>query len=208
MIAAALHLSRSDCKALRITDPYSIHRVVYSLFDDIRSDSEKQASTPSGILYADKGGDFHARKILILANRQPAPPEHGELHTRPIPDNFLDHSHYNFEVLINPTRRDSATGRIVPIKGAEAILDWFADRADHSWGFVVNPKQLEILGLGVQHFAKGTHQVTHAYAGIKGQLQVSDRQQFNHSFCHGIGRGRAFGSGLLQIVPRTHPLTL
>jgi CRISPR system Cascade subunit CasE len=32
MIASVLRLSRSDCKALRVTDPYSIHRVVYSLF--------------------------------------------------------------------------------------------------------------------------------------------------------------------------------
>ena len=66
MIASVLHLSRADVKALKITDAYSLHIAVYSLFDDIRTENEKQKSVPSGILYADKGGDFHGRKILLL----------------------------------------------------------------------------------------------------------------------------------------------
>ena len=41
MIASVLHLDRRDIKALRITDPYSLHRVVYSLYDDVRSAEEK-----------------------------------------------------------------------------------------------------------------------------------------------------------------------
>ena len=43
MIASALHLSRSDVKALKITDAYSLHRVVYDLFDDIRTETEKKS---------------------------------------------------------------------------------------------------------------------------------------------------------------------
>jgi CRISPR system Cascade subunit CasE len=43
MFASVLHLSRADVKSLKITDAYSLHRVVYDLFDDICSESEKQA---------------------------------------------------------------------------------------------------------------------------------------------------------------------
>ena len=56
MIASVLHLTRADVKALKITDTYSLHRVVYSIFDDIRSDSQKTQSVSSGILYADIRG--------------------------------------------------------------------------------------------------------------------------------------------------------
>ena len=81
MIASVLHLDRKAVKALRITDPYSLHRVVYSLYPDVRSDEDKTNSTPSGILYADQGGDFHGRKILLLANRMPESQVDGEFGT-------------------------------------------------------------------------------------------------------------------------------
>ena len=68
LIASVLHLDRQASKALRITDPYSLHRVVFSLYDDVRSVEEKSASQASGILYADQGGDFRGRRILLLAD--------------------------------------------------------------------------------------------------------------------------------------------
>ena len=46
LIASVLILSRRDIKALRITDPYSLHRVVYSLFEDIRSPSKNRLAKP------------------------------------------------------------------------------------------------------------------------------------------------------------------
>src|SRR5690606_6883771 len=66
LIASVLHLDRRAVKALRITDPYSLHRVIYSLYPDVRSEAAKAASEASGILYADQGGDFYGRKILLL----------------------------------------------------------------------------------------------------------------------------------------------
>ncbi|HHS8628828.1 TPA: hypothetical protein ACTVA4_000021 [Klebsiella pneumoniae] len=38
LFASALHLERSAVKALKISDAYSLHRVVYSLFADARTD--------------------------------------------------------------------------------------------------------------------------------------------------------------------------
>ena len=43
--------------------------------------------------------------------------------------------------------------------------------------------------------------MTLAQAHVSGQLQVIDRDRFQESFAQGIGRGRSFGCGLLQIVP-------
>ncbi len=208
MIAGVLRLSRADIKALKITDAYSLHRVVYDLFEDVRSEEEKLASKASGILYADKGGDFSHRQILLLANRIPQQPQHGELQMRAIPDDFLQHERYRFEVTVNPTKREKATKRLVPIRGREAVTEWFMAKAPDAWGFSVDPASLQVLKLTVREFDKQGHAVTQGQASLQGVLTVTDRSRFITSFQQGIGRGRAFGCGLLQIVPMVNPFDL
>lgn len=200
--ASVLGLNLADMNALKIKDAYSIHKVVYGLFEDIRSDAEKQASNPSGILYADKGGDFKTRRILVLSDRKPhQTPQFGEVQTKTVPSSFLGHERYAFEVILNPGKRDNQTGKIIPVRGREAILEWFLTRAPESWGFRVNPENLQIEKISVQTFEKAGQKVTHGSATLKGELAVMNRDRFIQSFVKGIGRGRAFGFGLLQIVP-------
>ena len=205
LIASVLHLDRRASKALRITDPYSLHRVVYSLYEDVRTVEEKNASQTSGILYADQGGDFHSRQILLLADRMPAEcidGQYGHVQSKPITDSFLEHDRYRFKVILNPTRRDNASGKLLPVKGREAIGDWFCQRALQSWGFRVSPEHLQVGRVDVLCFkGKQQHPITVAQAHIQGQLKVTDRAQFHNSFVRGIGRARTFGCGLLQIVP-------
>jgi CRISPR system Cascade subunit CasE len=55
--------------------------------------------------------------------------------------------------------------------------------------------------MAVQTYKKDCQLVTHGSATLKGELYVTDSEQFKQSFRQGIGRGRAFGFGLLQIVP-------
>jgi len=205
MIASVLHLDRRAVKALRVTDAYSLHRVVYSLYDDIRDQAQKEASTASGILYADQGGDIRGRKILMLANREPMDAvdgEYGEVLSKPIPDDFLDYEHYRFKVIVNPTRRDSASRKLVPVRGRDAVAQWFTERASSSWGFAAAPEHLQVDKINVLQFKdKQQRQVTIGQAHIQGQLRITDKEQFSRSFTQGIGRARAYGCGLLQIVP-------
>lgn len=205
MIASVLHLDRAAIQALKVTDPYSLHRVVYGLYPDVRDEAAKAGSTASGILWADQGGDMRGRKILLLANREPAPQAqggHGEVQSRPIADGFLQHQRYRFKVIINPTKRENQSGKLVPVKGREAVAAWFTERAQSSWGFSLAPEHLQVDRIEVLQFKdKAQRPVTLAQAHISGELQVLDRAQFQKSFTQGIGRGRAFGCGLLQIVP-------
>lgn len=205
LIASVLHLDRNAMQALRITDPYSLHRVVYGLYPDVRDEEAKTTSQPSGILWADQGGDFQGCKILLLADRAPneqAEGGHGQVQSRPIGAGFLDHARYRFKVVVNPTRRNNASGKLLPVKGRDAIAAWFTERGPASWGFAVSPEHLQVERSEVLQFKdKAQRQVTLAQAHVSGQLQVTDRAQFQKSFAHGIGRGRSFGCGLLQIVP-------
>ena len=208
MIASVLHLDRAAVTALRITDTYSLHRVVYSLFEDVREPEQKNASQASGILYADQGGDYSDRQILMLSDRRPAQcvdGKFGTVQSKEISADFLTHDYYRFKVIVNPTRRDNASRKLVPVKGRELIGQWFIDRALASWGFNVSPEHLQIDRVEVQRFKeKNQNQVTLAQAHVQGLLTVANRDQFINSFCHGIGRARTFGCGLLQIVPLTH----
>ena len=185
MIASVLQLSRLDCKALGVRDAYGIHKAVYSLFP-------QQTEQTRDFLYADKGGDFKMRQI----------------ESKRIPDSFLEHAEYGFNVLLNPTKRDKATGKIIPIKGdldsgittEQALHRWFISKAPH-WGFEVNPQSLQINEIGVQTFKKGEHELVHGYAHFLGQFKVIQHDKFKHAFQNGIGRAKSFGFGLLQIVP-------
>ncbi|MCH8499922.1 MAG: type I-E CRISPR-associated protein Cas6/Cse3/CasE [Marinobacter sp.] len=205
MIASVLHLDRRAVKALRITDAYSLHRVVYSLYEDVRDEAKKQASTASGILYADQGGDIRGRKILMLANREPKDAvdgQHGEVHSKPIPENFLEHNQYRFKVIVNPTRRDSASRKLQAVRGREAVARWFAERARNSWGFEVAQQALQVDKIDVLQFKdKQQRRVTIGQAHVQGLLRITDKEAFANSFTQGVGRARAFGCGLLQIVP-------
>lgn len=191
MIASVLKLSRADCKALKITDAYSIHRVVYELFPGESRD----------FLFADKGGDFNLRQILILSLRNPETPEFGILESKPIPDSFLEYKHYGFEVKLNPTKRDKQTGKTAAIRGFENLRQWFLGKAP-SLGFEVQANSLDVRNSGVQTYDLGNGKVvTHNSATFIGKLDVTDRIKFQNSFRKGIGRAKGFGFGLFQIIP-------
>lgn len=210
LIASVLHLTRKDVQALKINDPYALHKAVYSLYPDVRSAEEKQGSTPSGFLYADLGGDYKSRKVLLLANREPAmflkdsngQGEYGEVQSKPVSSDFLTYKNYRFKVVVNPTQRNNQSRQIVPVKGRENVAQWFATRAEKSWGFKVIRENLQVDSINVLEFKeKNQRPVTIAQAQVQGILEVINPEIFAQSFCQGIGRARAFGCGLLQIVP-------
>lgn len=206
LYASVLRLDRRAIRKLAITDPYSLHRVVYSLFDDTRTEAEKRGHDPSGIVFADKGGNRLGRTILTLSDRAAAQgvirdgEAFGEVESRPIPEDFLRHPRYRFEVVVNPTV--TSAGKRVPIKGRDAIEKWFVERSAENWGFSAPAQSLQVGQVNVQQF-KGKHgnHITLSQAQLTGLLEVTDEARFRESFARGIGRGRAFGCGLLQIRP-------
>ena len=131
-------LSAADRRALRWTDSYSLHRIVYDLFEDIRGDDRQRGS---GILFVDKGVRQGVSQVIILSDRLPRTPQRGVLET------------------------------------------------------------LQVTDVQVDRFSKGTGMATIARATLTGSLRVRERESFIRAACQGIGRARAFGCGLLQIVP-------
>jgi CRISPR system Cascade subunit CasE len=200
--ASVLRLSRNDIKTLKIKDAYSLHKTIYGLFEDVRNDAAKQASESSGILWVDKGGDFHSRQILLLSDRKPhQTPQFGEVESKIIRSSFVEHETYGFEITLNPSKRNKNTGKIESIRKRDDIMLWAIERAQKSWGFEIHPNHLQVQINPVLQFDKSGKTITHNSAFLKGELRVTDQQAFTKSITHGIGRGKAFGFGLLQIVP-------
>ncbi len=188
-------LTLRDCRALRLTDGYSLHRAVYALFPDVR----KGASGPSGILFADKGGRDGLRRILILSDREALAPEHGRLESRELGEDFLAFPRYRFELVVNAVRKKN--GRREPVRGRAAVEAWFLEKAP-CWGFAPHEPSVQVADITVDAFPRDDgRNVTLSKARIIGELAVTDRDRFIHSFTRGIGHGKAFGCGLLQIAP-------
>ncbi|MDA8138308.1 MAG: type I-E CRISPR-associated protein Cas6/Cse3/CasE [Desulfobacteraceae bacterium] len=188
-----LNLNRSDCKALNLNDLYGLHKAIYSLFP-------AEPGKSRDFLFVDKGGDWNRRHILILSEREPIQPEFGEIVSKKVPDSFLQHDYYGFELALNPTRRDSNTGKIFPVRGRAQLIDWLVEKAP-GHGFEVFSQSLQINHIGVVTYQKNGTIRTHNTATFVGTLKVIERAAFVESFQRGIGRAKGFGFGLLQLVP-------
>ena len=193
MIVSILKLSRNDCKALNLKDVYSIHRTVYSLFPQVQDETRD-------FLFVDKGGDYNFRHILILSKRTPVIPDIGTIESKQVPAGFLQYDNYAFEVKLNPTKRNKKTGKTVAIRGSQNMLSWFVEKAN-KLGFKVTPESLAVSDIGTQSFKKDGSTCLHGKATFIGKLVITDRDLFKKTFENGIGRGKAFGFGLLQLIP-------
>lgn len=190
MIASVLYLGPGDIKRAEISDAYSIHKVIYSLFP----------GSKRTFLYYDQGGDNRSRKILIVSKHQPEDPEYGTLESKAVPTNFLQQDHYAFHIRLNPVKSESQSRKRIAIIGEDALREWFVDRSPE-WGFHTAMKALEITATGVQSIERAQRKIVHNVAEFRGLLSVSDRETFIRSFESGIGKAKAFGFGLLQIRP-------
>ena len=193
-----LTLSPIDLAWNRVTDPYSLHRIICGLFG--LGGVEKKGSAPSGIQWRFAEGHRDQTRVLILSKVPPSTPMFGNLETKELPDGFLDSRYYRFYVRVNPSIFHHVSRNVEPVRGDENIIQWFADRAPR-WGFSVDPGAVEVTSKKVVTFRKDNRKVTLSQADLRGTLEVTDKDIFSESFANGIGRGRAFGCGLLQIIP-------
>ena len=190
MIASVVSLDKAAIKLANIKDPYMLHKFVYDLFPGDRR----------RFLYYDQGGDSRYRRIILVSDEQPLVPSVGKVESKHIPSGFLEHEVYAFQVLLNPVQQVSGTSRKVPVVGRESLFKWFYDR-QQSWGFQVDLQTLDISNNGVLMIHRGKQDITLNKAEFKGILEVTDRERFKYSFSDGMGRGKAFGFGLLQLRP-------
>lgn len=211
MYLTELTLWDEDAARLVPKDSYGWHKVIWRFFPD-RKERDflyRVDYNPTGL------------RIYILSAEKPAlPPNLPQriMRTREIPESFLAHEKYRFQVRVNPTRkiksfdRDgnaTANGSRVPLSDIHAVAEWFA-RKSAQCGFTVPhldvwPSEecpLAIVREGQMSFCKpGLRRARHEAVQISGMLQVTDAAAFRAAFENGIGSAKAFGFGLLMLQP-------
>ena len=77
---------------------------------------------------------------------------------------------------------------------------WLLDRAAKH-GFALTEDSFTVTRVRWHHFAKGgTRPVSLLAVTYEGVLQVTDPEAFRNLLCQGMGRGKAYGLGLLTVM--------
>lgn len=187
-----IRLDAGICRKEKLRDAYALHRLVYSFFP-----KEKK---PGRFLYADLGPLSGGRSLLVLSAILPELPETVEAASTELSDNFFRFEHFQFKILTNPVRRDPESRKRLPVTGALPLLQWFVAHAP-KWGFEADPRHLEVRQLDSITFPKNGSKCRFHRVEFRGILKVTDPALFRRHAENGIGHGKAFGFGLLQIVP-------
>ncbi|MFI2764826.1 type I-E CRISPR-associated protein Cas6/Cse3/CasE [Streptomyces echinatus] len=200
--------ARSD-----LADSVALHRRLMSLFPDHAGPDPRAAL---GVLHRiddDPTGPY----VLLQSHHQPdlnrLPHHYGQAATRtltPLLATLHSGAHIHFRCTASPVRKPGATTRalydlpaVVPLHGAHAD-QWWLRQADTAG--------LKILTLNAQPVDSATgirgkrgssdqQRVRHARTRFDGTAVVIDPDQLRTKITQGIGRGKAYGCGLLTISP-------
>ncbi len=137
------------------------------------------------------------------------PPE-----VRKVEPRFEKDQRLKFRLTVNPVRRlsknslekdgkpvnPSSIGKRVPVR-TEKLGDWIINRAGGK-GFSIDKTSISIQP-GYLHIRKPSQKQGQRLRCVRyeGILQVIEPDKFEQTIYEGIGRGKAFGFGLLSVIP-------
>lgn len=209
---ARMELETEVLEGLRISDSYAWHQRLWDCF-------------PGG---PDHLRDFLSRidlldgsaRTWLLSEREPVRPAWCPVEAfalRRVAPSFLSHLRYAFDIRVNPTRalvqRESdgspfrrpngkrASGKRVPIIDPSELRAWFERKAALSGFRISEHNPLEIGPMAEIHFEKKGRFGYHGGVQFRGVLEVTDPGCFSETYRKGIGSAKAFGFGMLLLIP-------
>ena len=115
-------------------------------------------------------------------------------------------SSWQFRLTANPTKcckdpkAPAERGTVAAHCSTKYQKQWLLDRAAKH-GFALREEEFTVTRVQWQHFAKhGIRPVTLLAVTYEGILQVTDPEQFRALLCQGMGRGKAYGLGLMTVM--------
>lgn len=128
-------------------------------------------------------------------------------------DHFLNQliewKKYRFRLTANPTRRitDDKTGKskVVPHITVLQQTNWLLDRVEN-YGFrIAENGNIYELNISARDWPrlrkKGNHVIRLSRVTFDGILEITDLEKFKKILISGIGREKAYGMGLLTVIP-------
>ena len=189
---------------LRIHDVYDWHQRVWECFPG-RNGQQRDFLTRLD----EKDDGF---RLLIVSPITPGRPDWcppDVWRTKPIPESYFTHSRYRFQLCANPTKKVAVqnpdgsfkkNGRREPLRSREDLAAW-VQRKGEECGFLVEQETLRTIPRGREYFLKNGTRGLHNAVEFQGVLAVTDSEKFHETFTRGVGSAKAFGFGLLILVP-------
>lgn len=113
---------------------------------------------------------------------------------------------WQFRLTANPTKcckdpkAPAERGTVAAHCSTKYQKQWLLDRAAKH-GFALREEEFTVTRVQWQHFAKhGIRPVTLLAVTYEGVLRVTDPEQFRALLCQGMGRGKAYGLGLMTVM--------
>ena len=128
-------------------------------------------------------------------------------------DKFLEsieeNRFYRFRVTLNPVKAihqaEGKRGRVVPEITAEQQMKFLESRAE-KLGFELIPDEYLIVEKSWTPLKKrGQKTIKLSSATYEGILKVTNKTIFYHSLTKGIGKKKAYGFGLMTVIPVNNP---
>ena len=117
----------------------------------------------------------------------------------PFLNKLMDGQILRFRLTANPTHRHD--GKVLPHVTIEYQKKWLLDKAKQS-GFDLNEEQFDIVNREYSPlYKKENRHVNLSKVSFEGILKITDLNKFKQSLVSGIGREKAFGMGLLTVIP-------
>lgn len=211
-------------KRRQLRDCYDWHRLAWTCFKGLVPPDPQKGRFAKGTKPEDQPrppADMLMRldqrregfRLLIVSPTQPVrpawcPADEESWKTKPIPATYFTRSRYAFQLCANPTKKVKSRsdgslpkhGRRVPLGKREELVAWIKRKGEQG-GFSVDQNTLRTFSRGREYFKKNGQDGMHSAVEFQGVLTVTDPAKFHETFTRGIGSAKAFGFGLLVIVP-------
>ncbi|NAS22183.1 type I-E CRISPR-associated protein Cas6/Cse3/CasE [Herbidospora sp. NEAU-GS84] len=193
------------CEAARrdLRDAEALHRRVMSLLPDGLGD---QARNKAGVLYRQDDSANTGHHLLIQTalpvDFGKLPDRYGTLATRdltPLLEALTEGTHVNYRIVANTTKRlgrnADRPGKLVSLRG-ESAEQWWHDRAAAN-GLLLHT----VTATDLPDIRGRQKKVTHAATRFDGVATIKDAELVRQAVAAGIGKGKAYGCGLLSLAP-------
>ena len=191
LFLSRIRIPRIQQIRMRLMDEYDIHQLVYSLFP---CEDERRF-----LYFLDYGG-LGDLSILIQSEEEPEVTSHLRVETKTVPEGFFDKSSYAFKLRFSPVVKKE--GKAIKILQSRMdVVDWLVSR-EEGYGIRFDAESVEKASSGKMRM-KGhdDKRITLSYVDLVGTFDVVDHKKFVHTVRSGVGPGKGFGLGMLQLMP-------
>jgi len=214
MFLTKLTLEPTAYRAARLLgDTQQLHAAIAASFPD----------GPGGrVLWRIEPADRSGQIRILVAS--PAGPDESELWERittpdraqtrpygPLLDRLAKGDRYRFRATLNPVKTHN--GRHTPIFDRQNQTAWVARKLGgngvslniHSPDLDTDEPDVQMTGTRSDRFTRAGSPGTIELLKVTfdGSLTVTDPEKLRHGLCHGIGRAKGYGCGMLTLAPAT-----